>query len=264
MLPQATAVFEFRQELRAGNILYNNDVSGVLAIRALFHQETLANTDTEAFAMSPLLSTGNGLALAQTSDETVIAAQTGLDITARFAWIPYDVGHKIGDTPEWAASTQPINFAGIPIDSLMIFPSMTLIKRMPSSTVNNTNYIVDANASLPMYPGNIMLAKNITDEQGRNTTVLERPPRDYWTPYASDQEIANKTIMQRMWANSHIGLNLDRAYHGETCYPTLIYPVKASDIITMMPLVPDSVSMGAALNLTHPGLHLRKAFWPVG
>ena len=263
-LPPATAVFEFRQELRSGNLLYNNDVGGVLAIRVLNHQQTAVKTSSDSFAMSPTIAHGTGFGLAQTSADTVAASETGFDATARFSWIPYEVGHKIGDTPGWAANVQPISFEGLPPDSMMIFPSMTLIHRLPKGTANGSPYIVDTNASLPMYPGNQMVAKNVTDQYGRNTSVLEPIRRNSWTPDATDQEIADKTILQRMWANSHINLNLDRAYLGETCYPTLIYPVKASEFSTVMPLVPDKVSMGAAMNLTRPGMHLRKAFWPVG
>ena len=263
LYPQASAVFEFRQELKSGNLLYNNDVGGVIAIRVLNHQQTAVKTSTDSFAMSPAIAHGTGFGLAQTSADTVAASETGFDATARFSWIPYEVGHKIGDTPGWAASVQPISFAGLPPDSMMIFPSMTLIHRLPNGIANGSPYIVDTNASLPMYPGNRMVAKNVTDQYGRNTSVLEPIRMNSWTPDASDQEIADKTILQRMWANSHINLNLDRTYLGETCYPTLIYPVKASEFSTVMPLVSDKVSMGAAMNLTRPGMHLRKAFWPV-
>ena len=72
--PQALAEFESRKEIRAGDVLYNSDTSVIAILRALSHQETLARTDTETFAMSPLSpTTGNGLTLAQTSADTVVA-----------------------------------------------------------------------------------------------------------------------------------------------------------------------------------------------
>jgi hypothetical protein len=82
------------------------------------------------------------------------------------------------------------------------------------------------------------------------------------TLFASPEEVANKTIMERMWRNVHINYNLDRAYVGETAYPQLIYPIK--DTYTLMPFVPDQVSLDAALNMTQDGRHMRRIFWPVG
>ena len=202
------------------------------------------------------------MTLAQTSADTAVAIQTGFTATLRYAWIPYEIGDKIGDSPEWAANVAPIGFAGIPMDAMMIFPQMTMINRMPDSAGNKINYLIDANASAPMYPGNMMLVKNVTDEQGRNTTVLDRPPRDYWTPYTTHGPIDNKTIMQRMWANSHIIYKMDKAYAGETCFPTLICPYK--EISSLFPQVPDEEIINGTLNMTHTGMHMRKIFWPVG
>jgi hypothetical protein len=113
-----------------------------------------------------------------------------------------------------------------------------------------------------MYPGNMMLVKNVTDEQGRNSTVLDRLPGNFWTPYATTEDIANRTILQRMWANSRIIYKMDKAYAGETCFPTHIYPHKG--ITTLFTQVPDQTIINAARNMTHPGMHMRKIFWPVG
>ncbi len=101
-LPQALAEFEFRKEIRAGDTLYNSDTSVIAILRALSHQETLARTDTEAFAMSPLsTAAGNGLAIAQTSADTIVATQTGLfAVTLPFLWLPQYPGQMIGDSPD--------------------------------------------------------------------------------------------------------------------------------------------------------------------
>jgi hypothetical protein len=263
-LPHAMAELESRREIRAGNVLYNSDTTIIAILRAISHQETLARTDTETFAMSPIsTAAGGGLTLAQTSADTVVASQTGFTATLRYAWVPYEIGDKIGDSPEWAANVAPISFAGVPRDAMMIFPQMTVIKRMPDSTGNNITNIIDANASAPVYPGNIMVVKNVTDDHGVDTIVFERPPRDYWAPSTTpDEKIANKTIMQRMWANSHIIYKMDKAYMGETCFPTLICPYNS--ITSLFPQVPDSDIIKSSLNMTHPGMHMRKIFWPVG
>jgi hypothetical protein len=262
-LPPATAEFEFRKEVRAGDMMFYSDTIILPIARAIFHQQTLAATDTEAFAFSPLSPAGGtGIALAQTSAGTAVATDTGFfAVTLPFLWLPEYPGQMIGDSPEWAAATQPIRFAGLPLNTMMEFPSMTEITRPETDRANVSAYIVDGNNSIPRYPGNMMLIKNTTDENGRNVTTLERPPRDYMTLIAPPEEVANKTIMERMWRNVHINYQLDRAYVGETCYPDLIYPIK--ETYTLMPFVPDSVSIDAALNNTQGGRHIRRIFWPV-
>jgi hypothetical protein len=262
-LPPVTAEFEARGEIRAGDVLYNSDTSIIAILRAISHQETLTRTGTGTFAMSPLSGTGDGLTMAQTSADTTAASQTGFTATLRYAWVPYEIGDKIGDSSEWAANVQPISVAGIPQGSKIMFPEMTMIKSMPDSTGNNTTYLTDANASAPMYPGNTILMNNAVDDRGRNTTVPGWPPRDYWTPFTTpDENVASKTIMQRMWANSHIIYKMDKAYIGETCFPALICPY--GEITSLFPQVPDKDIITATLNLTHTGMHMRKIFWPVG
>ena len=263
-LPQATAEFEFRKEVRAGDVLYYSETTILPILRTIFHRQTLAATDTETFAMSPVPSAaGQGLAIAQTSAESVVATETGLfAVTLPFIWLPEYPGKMIGDSPNWAATTGPIMLAGLPVNKMMIFPQMDTITRIDNGPGKNYSYLVDSSNRIPIYPGNMMLVKNVTNEKGRNVTVLERPPRAYMTLFASPEEVANKTIMERMWRNVHINYNLDRAYVGETCFPDLVYPIK--ETYTLMPFVPDNVSNSAALNMTKPGMHMRRIFWPVG
>jgi hypothetical protein len=263
-LPSATAEFEFRKQVRIGNMLYNSETTILPLFRLIFHKDTLAATDTEAFAFSPFSPAGgDGIAIAQTSANTMVATQTGLfAVTLPFLWLPEYPGQMIGDSPNWAATTQPIRFAGLPLNTMMTFPEMHMITRPENDRGNVSNYIINANNSIPFDQGNVMLVKNTTDENGRNVTTLERPPRPYMTLIASPEEVANKTIQERMWRNVHLNYNLDRAYVGETSFPTLIYPIK--ETYTLMPFVPDNVSISAALNMTQSGRHIRRIFWPVG
>jgi hypothetical protein len=262
LLP-ASAEFEFRKEVRYGDTIFNQDIIILPIARAIFHQQTLAATDTEAFAFSPLSPAGGtGIALAQTSAETAVATDTGFfAVTLPFLRLPEYPGQMIGDRPEWAAATQPIRFAGLPINTMMTFPDMTKITRPDTDRANVSSYIIDANNSIPIFPGNMMLVKNSTDENGNSVTTLERPPRPYMTLIAQPEEVADKTIMERMWRNVHINYQLDRAYVGETCFPMLVYPIR--DTYTLMPFVPDYVSIDAALNMTHGGMHIRRIFWTV-
>ena len=262
----ASAEFEFRREVRAGDLLFNSDTIILPILRAIFHQETLTTTDQESFALSfqPVPGTGSALPMmAETSSQTAVGTQTGLfAVTLPFLWLPEYPGQMIGDRPDWAASTQPIRFAGLPENTMLVFPQMTEITRIDNGPGNNFSYVINNDNSIPIYPGNMMLVKNTTDAEGKDVTTLERPQRPYMTLFASPQEVANKTIMERMWRNVHINYNLDRAYVGETASPDLIYPIK--DTYTLMPFVPDSVSISAALNMTKPGMHIRRIFWPVG
>jgi hypothetical protein len=262
--PQATAEFEFRRSIRAGDTLFNSETTILPLLRAIFHQQTLATTDAESFALSPLSSTaGQGLTIGQTSADTMVATETGLfAVTLPFLWLPEYPGQMIGNSPDWAATTQPIRFAGLPLDTMMVFPQMDTIARIDNGPGNNYSYNIDSSNRAPIYPGNMMLVKNSTDKNGNNVTTLERPPRPYMTLIASPEEVANKTIMERMWRNVHINYQLDRAYVGETAFPQLIYPIK--DTYTLMPFVPDKVSIDAALNNTQGGRHIRRIFWPVG
>ena len=79
LLLQATAEFEFRKSIRAGDVLYNSETAILPLFRPIFHRDTLATTDAGAFAMSPLpTAAGNGLAIARTSADTIVATRTGL------------------------------------------------------------------------------------------------------------------------------------------------------------------------------------------
>jgi hypothetical protein len=263
LLPVATAQVQIRRAVEAGDVLYNKEIIIFPLKRTLFHQDTLATTDTEALAISPISSgSSTGFTLAQTSDETAVATSTGF-ITVNFPFIRIEdyPGEPIGGGLNWAASAGPITFAGMAKDMTMTFPSMNKIIRTGSQAGDKIHYEIDANNSIPYYPGNMMLVKNVTNDKGENETVVERVPREYMTFVASPEEIANKTILERMWRNVHLNFQLDRAYVGETVYPTWIYPIK--DTLTLMPFVPDSVSISDALNMTKPGKLFKRIFWPV-
>lgn len=266
VLPLATAEFEFRRQIQAGDVLYNNEITILPIFRALFHQQTLATTDTEAFSLSPLVSAeGNGLGLSQTSDSTMVATETGLfAVTLPYIWLPEYPSEIIGDGLNWVQSSEPIRFAGLSANQMMIFPQMTQVTRMPNvdGPENDFTYAIDNNNSIPFPTGNTMLVNNVTNGQGQDETVLERPPHDYMTLFASPEQVANKTILERMWRDVHLNYNLDRAYVGRTAYPDLIYPIK--DTLTLMPTAPDEVSIRGALNMTKPGMHMRRILWPVG
>jgi hypothetical protein len=291
-MPAAETELEIRQELRAGDLLYNNEIILAPFEITIFHGQTLAATDTEAFAASPLTITGDGgFSIAQTSGSTVAATQTGFfDVVfPNFRIVDFPTA-PIGQGLSWVQNVQPIRIAGLP-QNTMIFPEMTEITQIDSrtgpdnytsdnssnyprynssnntsySSSNNTSYnpgyIINNNFSKPYYPGNMMIVKNVTDEKGKNETIVRPAPRDYMTIVATPEQVANKTIIERMWRNVHLNYFLDWSYSGETCCPDQIWPVK--NPYAVMFQIQLSRSNSEALILTRPGQHIKRLFWPV-
>ena len=296
-MPAAETELEIRQELRAGDLLYNNEIILAPFEITIFHGQTLAATDAEAFAVSPLSPAGSGgFSIAQTSDRTVAATQTGFfDVGfPNFRIVDFPTA-PIGQGLAWVQNVQPIRIAGLPQNTAMIFPAMTQITRIDNGTglenytsnnssnyprynssnntsnyprynsSNNTSYnpgyIINNNFSKPYYPGNMMVVRNVTNDKGENETVIRPAPRDYMTIVATPQQVANKTIMERMWRNVHLNYFLDWSYSGETCCPDQIWPVKNPYAVTFH--IPLDRSNRDALILTRPGQHIKRLFWPV-
>lgn len=285
-LPATRAELELRSEVRSGDILFNNEIIADPFQQTLFHTQDAARTDTEALSIAP--ATANlGLSIAQTADVTTTGSETGFFNVFPFPYVlPYAAvpGYVIGDTPSWVSRVGPIGVAGLPANTAMIFPDMTLVKRgigqsipgtgqanLSSQTGNRTanaslpagsDYAVDANASKPYLPGNLMQVTTAKNEKGQNETVIDRTPQPYQQIYATPEELANKTIIDRMWRDVHLNFNLDRAYSGETCNPDVICPLK--NPLTLMPWYPTTLTVADALKMTRQGAHLKKIMWPVG
>ena len=131
-MPAAETELEIRQELRAGDLLYNNEIILAPFEITIFHGQTLAATDAEAFAVSPLSPAGGGgFSIAQTSDRTVAATQTGFfDVGfPNFRIVDFPTA-PIGQGLAWVQNVQPIRIAGLPQNTAMIFPAMTQITRI--------------------------------------------------------------------------------------------------------------------------------------
>lgn len=280
----ATAEIESRQALRAGDLLVNTETviipPGVIT---LFHTQAATCTDSEALSLSPLpAAAGGGFSLSQTCDEASVAVETGFFLVEFIPYIlPYDEvpGYVIGDSPSWVARPGPISFAGLPADTTMIFPDMTMVTRRINTTApgnlttesaNNStaaspaikyDYVIDTNNSKPFLPGNVMLVKTVRNERGENETVIDRVPKKYLQFYATPEEVANKTIIERMLRNVHLNFQLDRAYSGETCYPDIICPLK--NPLTLMPWYHTGLTVIDAALMTRPGTRLKKVMWPV-
>ena len=130
-----------------------------------------------------------------------------------------------------------------------------------ASPATKYDYILDVNNSKPFLPGNVMLVRTVKNARGVNETVIDRFPKKYLQLYATPEEIARRTIMERMWRNVHLNFQMDKAYSGETCYPDLIFPVK--DPFALMSYYPTPLTVVDALQVTRPGTHIKKVMWPV-
>ena len=135
-LPVAETELEIRRELRAGDLLFNEETILAPFHLSIFHSQTLAETDTEAFATSPLAVTGDGgFSIAQTSDRTVAATQTGFFnvVFPNFRIVDFP-SPPIGQGLAWVENIQPMRLAGLPQNTAMIFPAMTEITRIDNGT----------------------------------------------------------------------------------------------------------------------------------
>ncbi len=77
---------ESQFELQSGNLLVQDQFYRTSPRQTLFHSQTAAGTDTEAFAFSPL--SGNGFTLAQTSAGSLAATECGF-YTASFSFLKF-------------------------------------------------------------------------------------------------------------------------------------------------------------------------------
>lgn len=300
LLPAVRAELEVREEVRSGDVLFNNEIIADPFNQTLFHTQDAAMTETEAFSLAPATA-DSGLSLAQTASVAATGTETGYFNIFPIPYVlPYDLvpGYPIGDTPAWVSHVGPIRVAGLPANTGIIFPDMTMVRKkvgqgvpvadqanVSSPAQNKTatagsgntsagnrtaspslpagsDLVVDANYSRPYLPGNLMKVSTVKNEAGQNETAIDRVPRAYQQIYATPEQLANKTIIDRMWRDVHLNFNLDRAYSGETCNPDVICPLR--NPLTLMPWYPTTLTVADALKMTQPGSHLKKIMWPVG
>jgi hypothetical protein len=156
VIPPSLAYRENQFELRAGNLLFQNQFYATSPTQKLFHSQSLAGTDSEAFSFTPASS--GGINLARSSSGEVVATDTGF-FTAAFSFLKFNcptgegfLHTSIGDP---LVTRSPV-FAGL------MFPAMTKKESMsdiaggatPGSlsgtertAKNNTS--IEAAASLP-------------------------------------------------------------------------------------------------------------------
>ena len=228
----------------------------------LVHQQTLASTDTEAFALDfPTPAQAGALTfaepdLAQTSAETVTGTQTGF-FTAN--WCYFNLGslpgiyHLSPDVSTWHPMKSPD-----PVGSGLMWPYMTPMAATPAG-VGGIQFKPYLNETPAVNAGGSLLSTNATAgllNTSKNATV-PKPNRDYKNMTKGD--IANASGLERMYRNANLKNTLPQAYKGNTAYPTMIDPYQ--DPLT--PIKPSDYPkvIHDSLEMLNPGQELYTLFW---
>jgi hypothetical protein len=114
-------------ELRSGNLLFQSQFYTTSPTQTLFHSQTAAGSDTEAFAFAP--ATGGGFDLAQTSSGDVVASDTGF-YTATFSFLKFNC--PTGEGYMHTSIGDPL-VSRTPVFSSLLFPDM--IKKESLNTI---------------------------------------------------------------------------------------------------------------------------------
>lgn len=255
---------ERKSELRMGNIVLGIDEIDNGMFQELFHRQTLSTTDTESLSISTP-DQADGLAIAQTCDQTVVGTSTGF-FAANMPFYPC-LNH--GASPVGlgeSVASYPVTTAKFSGDTLF-FPEMVNQGNM----FNNTQLreMNQTRITLPPYAATsatgelqgLYAAEGINNSgfNARNAdmpVVLSSQTLDF---DATPAYINNTTIVERLWRNSHLGAILDNAYEGDTAYPTWIMPYKNPYGLMEMH-VPGTI-MKFAFQETMPGTKLFRSLW---
>lgn len=270
----ASGEIEKRLEVRSGDLQLNVETIFLAPNQTIFHTDTATTSDSSSLAISfpqalPFSTAGGssvaastGPAITQTSDQALISSSTGF-FSSNWPYSDFvnNAGEEIGGNIGAGHPVRISRLAGVPAGTMMVFPSMVEITRVSGDSGQNPGYSVNTKNLAPYYPGNMM---NITtsNKSGVNKTVLQAAHQSYMDYGAPKQEIANKTVMERMWVAAHLNFNLDKMYVGETCSPVLIAPMEPT-FGTMNYGVNHTTVIRTALSLTRPGKHIKRVFWDI-
>jgi hypothetical protein len=254
-----------------GDVVFSNEVTLWKPTQTMFHQQTLATSDTEAMAISFPAATRvfdnaiveeTGVAIAQTSDEAILSTDTGFfkanwcfnGFTNNGGLIIGDVGGvtpvlagpMIGSGLIWPYMTAPIAPAAAVGNTVMSFkPYMNSsevagnVTMTPSSGVNNTA----ANTSSPKVVGT------------NNTAAWKsKTPLNYKT--ATKDQIKNASSMEKLWRNANVKSTMPQAYNGTVDRPNWIDP--KSSVLKMSNR---SKAVSDAINMTDAGEDLHTLLW---
>ncbi|WP_231844857.1 hypothetical protein [Methanocella arvoryzae] len=253
-----------------GDIVYGNEVVLQKPSQTLFHQQTLATSDTEAIAIAfpaALSITGvapafqAGLTITQTSDAAILATDTGF-YTANWCFNCFsnNGGWAVGDI----AAMSPIRSASM-VGSGLIWPYMNTPDPTAGYTVMRFKPYINSSES----PGNISISPgagliNNTVDNATSPTVVgtnnstaawkSKEPINYKT--ATKEQIRNASGLERMWRNANLANTVPKSYNGSVERPTWINP--SPDVLKM---ADRNKVLNDSLNMTRPGEKAHTLFW---
>ena len=267
LLPGAASGGEARPEFCIGNVVYGNDASVNGMSQILAHQQTLASTDDESFALSFLDGSGAlSPAIAQTSSDTVAATTTGF-FAANFLFNPVT---NMGAPPVGVGQIDvpsPVTTAKFSGPSLL-YPEMVV-----QGNLLGKGELKDmARAGFSFPPAQAVVANATVWQLGKMESdqgavgfraidkglpvILSAHHFDF---VSSPAQINNTSIVERLWRNSHQGNLMDYLYEGDAAYPQQIMPIKKPLLLVSCGDMSNAVKQGLAM--TRPGSLLRRSLW---
>lgn len=251
-----------------GDVIYGNEVLVWKPTQTMFHQQTLAMSDTEAMAISFPAATAaggltaagvDGLAIAQTSDAAILSTDTGFfKANWCFNGFSNNGGFVVGDM----AGLTPV-LAGPMIGAGLIWPYMSA----PDPAIENTVMSFKPFMNSSDVAGNITMSPsqgiNNTPANTSSPTVVgtnnaaawkTSPPLNYKN--ATQEQIKNVSAMEKLWRNVNAKSTIPQSYNGTLDRPGWIDP--KSSVIKMgnkSKAIPDSLKM------TNAGEKLHTLLW---
>ena len=254
-----------------GDVVYGNQAGVWKTNRQLFHRQTLAASDTEAFAISfPGASTQNkigalalaGPSIAQTSDAAIVSTDTGFfqanwcfnDFTNNGGFTvgavggmrPPISGSMLGSGLIWPYMNTPGAIAGP--TTMRFKPYMNSTSGLGNVTISPESGIINNTAANTSSPG----------AAGANSTTAgkSKTPLNYKT--ATKDEIQNASGMEKLYRNAKVKSPLPQSYKGTIDRPTWINP--NSSVIKM---TNQSKAVSDSMKMTDPGTTLHTLHWQV-
>lgn len=252
-----------------GDVVYGNQAGVWKTNQNLFHQQTLAATDTEAFAISFPAATATcgvdalrlgGPTIVQTSDAAVISTYTGF---FKANWCFNDFTNNGGFTVGAVGGMTP-SLSGPMLGSGLIWPYMntpaaaagpTTMKfkpyMNPSSGLGNVS-ISPGSGMINNTPGNT----SSPGAAGANNTTAgaSKKPLNYKT--ATKEQIQDASGMEKLYRNAKVKSPLPQSYKGTIDRPTWINPNS-----TVIKMTNQSKAVSDSMKMTQPDTKLHTLQW---
>ena len=255
-----------------GDVVYGNQAGVWKTNQNLFHQQTLAATDTEAFAISfPGATARNGLAamtlagptIAQTSDAAIISTDTGF---FQANWCFNDFTNNGGFTVGAIGGIAP-PISGPMLGSGMIWPYMSTPGPAVGPTTMRFKPYMDSSSGLgnvSISPGSGMINNTTANKSSpgtagaNNTTTAgaSKKPLNYKT--ATKEQIQDASGMEKLYRNAKVKSPLPQSYKGTIDRPTWINPNS-----TVIKMTNQSKAVTDSMKMTQPNTKLHTLQWQV-